>query len=128
MFTMSKSQLSFFHFSSNHVFHHGSFIVFGSLLAPANSETYAAAACIVLFSSVRFRISVFLSTQQNLFTAHITFDFETPRNDFRCYFSFLCTSIMSCSNISSPSSCKTPPCSSTSLVTTSYSLLSLYRS
>ena len=47
-------------------------------------------------SSVRFRISIFLSTQLTLFTAHVTFAFGVPCNDFNC--SFL--SKMSCSNIS----------------------------
>ena len=63
LFTKSKSRLSSYNFPSNRLFHQGSFFVFGSLLAPTNSVTYAAAACIVLFSSVRFWISIFLSTQ-----------------------------------------------------------------
>ena len=63
LFTKSKFRLSSFSFSSNRLFHQVSFFVFGSSLAPTNSVTYAAAAYIVLFSSVRFRVSIFLSTQ-----------------------------------------------------------------
>ena len=96
LFTKSKSRLSSFNFPSNRLFHQGSFFVFGSLLAPTNSVTYAAAACIVLFRSVRFQISVFLSTQLTLFTAHFTFAFGIPRNDINCCFFFLYTNTMSC--------------------------------
>ena len=39
MFPKSKSQLSFFHFLSNHFFHRGSFSVFGRLLAPTIYST-----------------------------------------------------------------------------------------
>ena len=59
LFTKSKSRLCSITFPSNRLFHQGSFFVFGSLLAPTDSVTYAAAAYIVLFSSVRFQISIF---------------------------------------------------------------------
>ena len=98
LFTKSKSWLSSFNFSSNRLFHQVSFFVFGSSLAPTNSVTYAAAAYIVLFSSVRFPVSIFFSTQFTLFTAHFIFAFGIPRNDLNCCFSFLYTKTMSWSN------------------------------
>ena len=106
LFTKSKSLKSSFNFSSNLLFHQGSFFVFGCLLAPTNSETYAAASCIVLFSSLRPQISIFLSTQLTLFTAHFIFAFRIPRNNFNCS--------LSCSNISFSSPCKIVPCFSAS--------------
>ena len=131
MFTKSKSRLSSFNFPFNCLSHQCSFFPFGSLSAPKNSETYAAAAYTVLFNSVRFRISIFLSTQMTLFTAHFTFALRIPRNDFNCSFSFLY--IWCCSNISFLSSCKTAPCYSTMLQcqsspTSHSSSLLLYRS
>ena len=77
LFKESKSLLSSFNFPSNHLFRQSSFYAFGSLLALTNSETSAAAAHIVLFSSVRFRILIFLSTQLTLFTAQFTFACES---------------------------------------------------
>ena len=119
---------SFLNFPSNRPFHRGSFFAFGSLVAPTYSKTYPTVAYIVLFSSVIFRISVFLSTQLALLTARFTFAFGIPRNDFNCSLSFLYTNIMSCSNILFLSPYKTVPCFSASLVATSHSLLSMCRS
>ena len=84
MFKKSKSRLSSYNFLSNRLFQQGSFFVFGSLLAPNNSEAYAAAPCIVLFSSVRFWISIFLMTEFIFFTAHFTFALGIPHNVFNC--------------------------------------------
>ena len=126
MFTKFKSRLSSFNLPSNLLFHQGSFFVFESLLVQTNSGIYSAAAYIVLLSSVRFQISIFLSTQLTLFIAHFSFAFGIPRNDYS--FSFLYTNIVSCSNISFSSSCKTLPCFSASLGTTSHLSLLLYRS
>ena len=116
LLTKSKSRLNSFNFPSNRLFRIGSFFVFGSLLALTNSVTYAAAAYVVLFSSVRFRISLFLSTQLTLLTAHFTFAFGIPCNDFNCSFSSLYTNIMSCSNISFSSHYNTVPWFSASLL------------
>ena len=91
LFRKCKSLLSSFNFlsvSSTKVF-----FVFGSLLALTNSETYTAAAYMVLISSVKSRISIFSSRQLTLFTAHFTFAFLIPGNDLNLSFSFLSTNI-----------------------------------
>ena len=88
LFTKSESRPSSFKLPCNRLIHQGSIFVFGILLAPTNSETYAAAAYIVLFNLVRFRISIFLSTEMTLFTPHFTFAFRIPRNDFNCSFRY----------------------------------------
>ena len=89
LFTKSKFWVSSFNFPSNRLFHQGFFFVFGSLLALTSSVTYAAAAYIVMLNSVRFRISIFLSTLLTLFTEHFTFAFGIPCNDFNWSFSYI---------------------------------------
>ena len=91
IFVKSKSSLSSFNFPSDRLLYQGSFFVFGSLLAPTNSETYAAPANIILFSWVRFQISVLISIHLTLFTAHLTFALGIPHNGFNCSYSFFYT-------------------------------------
>ena len=84
MVAKSKFLLNSYNFASNRLFNQGLFYVFGILLAPTNSETYAT--YIALFSSIRSWIWILLSTQLILFTAHFTFTLGIPSNVFNCSF------------------------------------------
>ena len=114
IFIKSKSWLNSFSFRSNHLFHQGSFFVFGSLLPQTNSELYAATIYIDLLQLSKTSNINFLKPAIDIVRSILHFALGIPCN------------IMSCSNISFSCFSKMVPCFSASLVTTSHSSLLLY--